>query len=170
VLTSDGQRFEADRSWARRLSALIEGAPIVDLMGVDTPVAGSCDKRTLHVETGAVAVDMESHIAAEIAARHGIPFAAFRVVADTAETSLPHAALVGMRRDGSIAVGAVLRSLLRDPFQIHGLVRTAMDARAAFSALFRGRKMISGGFGFGDIRELVLDVPGEDVFSRSLPV
>ncbi len=170
VLTPDGQRYEADRRWAQRLSALVDSAPIVDLVGVDAPVAGPHDKRTLHVETGAVAVDMESHVAAEIAARHGIPFAAFRVVADPAERTLPHAALVGMRRDGSIAIGAILRSLLRDPLQIGGLLRTALDARAAFAALFRGRKMIAAGFGLGDLRELVLDVPGEDVFGRSLPV
>jgi hopanoid-associated phosphorylase len=170
VLTPDGARYETDRRWAQRLSALVGSAPIVDLVGVDTPVAGCRDKRRLHVDTGAVAVDMESHIAAEIAARHGIPFAAFRVVADTAEHSLPHAAVVGMRRDGSIAIAAVLGSLLRNPLQLAGLLRTALDARAAFAALFRGRKMVSGSFGFGDLRELVLDVPGEDVFSRSLPV
>ncbi len=35
------------------------------------------------------AVDMESHVAARVAARHGLPFAALRVISDPASRSLP---------------------------------------------------------------------------------
>ena len=169
VVTRQGQRFETDRKWTQKLSASVN-APIVDVLGVDEAILHSTAKRALHVSTGAVAVDMESHIAARVAARHALPFAVFRVVADPAESQLPHAAMVGMRRDGTLAVSAVLRSLLRDPRQFPALMRTALDARAAFASLFRSRKMIAGGLGFSDLRELVLDVAREDVLSRSLPV
>ncbi|WP_083931627.1 hypothetical protein [Methyloferula stellata] len=170
VLTAEGERYYADAAWARKLSLAVGGAPIVDFAGVDTPVVGPAAKRALHVSTGAVAVDMESHIAARMASKHNLPFVAFRVVADPAERQLPHAALVGMRRDGSVAIGAVLSSIIRQPRQIPLLVRTALDARTAFSALFRGREMLTGSFGFGDFRELLLDVPRENIFSGSLPV
>lgn len=170
ILTEGGASLEADRTWAQRLSLRLGGAPIVDLAGTDTPVVDQAAKRALHVETGAVAADMESHVAARLAARHGLPFAALRVVADPAERQLPHAALVGMRPDGGVAVGAVLASLLRDPQQLPSLVATALDARAAFAALLRCRQMMSGGFGFGDLGELRLDVTREDVLGRSLPV
>lgn len=170
IIAQDGQHFECDRSWAQGLANALGGAPIVDIAGVDVPIADPAHKRALHVATGAVAVDMESHIAARFAAAHNLPFVAFRVVADPAERQLPHAALVGLRDDGGVAIGAVLQSVWREPRQIPHLIRTALDTRAAFASLFRGRKMIAGGFGFRDFRELVLDVACEDVLGRSLPV
>ena len=171
VLTVSGESFEADRVWAQRLSVRLGGAPIVDLAGIDRPVVDSAAKRALHVETGAAAADMESHVAARLAARYGLPFAALRVVADPAEHRLPPAALVGMRPDGGVALGAVLASLARQPQQIPALMMTALDARAAFAALLGSRKMLLAcSLGFGDLGELRLDVPREDVFGRSLPV
>jgi hopanoid-associated phosphorylase len=169
VFVEDGEPISADPAWARTLSAAL-GAPIVDFAGVDQPVVDRAGKRALHLRTGAHAVDMESHIAARAAAHRRIPFAALRVVADPAERQLPHAALVAMRPDGAIAFGALIRSLACDPGQIAPLMRTARDARAAFSALLRGRQMLAAGFGFTNLGELVLDVPAEDEFGWSLPV
>ncbi|MCI0466858.1 MAG: phosphorylase, partial [Beijerinckiaceae bacterium] len=123
-----------------------------------------------HLETGALAADTESHVAARAAAAHNLPFAAFRVVADPAHRQLPHAALAAIRPDGSIAVGAIAGSLLRDPRQIPQLVRTANDARAAFFALFRGRQLLSGALGFADFGEFLLDVPAEDILGGPLRV
>jgi hypothetical protein len=57
-----------------------------------------------------------------------------------------------MRPDGKIAIGAVAKSILRDPRQIPHLFRTALDARTAFAALLSGRQMIADGFGFADFR------------------
>jgi adenosylhomocysteine nucleosidase len=133
-------------------------------------VAGPAEKRALHSKTGAHAADMESHIAARIAAAHKLPFAAFRVVADPADRQLPHAALVAIKPDGSIALGAILGSLVRDPRQVTQLMRTANDARLAFAALFRGRKMVAGPLGFTDFREFLLDLPAEDVIGGPLQV
>jgi adenosylhomocysteine nucleosidase len=169
IIVEDGEPIPADPAWARALSAAL-GAPVVDLAGVDAPVADRAAKRALHVRTGAHAVDMESHIAARAAAHRKIPFAALRVVADPAERQLPHAALVAMRPDGAIAFGALLRSLARDPGQIASLLQTARDARAAFSALLRSREMLAAGFGFANLGELVLDVPAEDELGWSLPI
>jgi hopanoid-associated phosphorylase len=170
IVSEDGGCFESDRSWAQSLAKALGGALVVDIAGSDTAVSSPAQKRALHVATGAVAVDMESHIAARVAAAHNLPFAAFRVVADPAERQLPHAALVGVNDDGTLALGAVMRSLLRDPQQVRHLIRTALDTRAAFESLFRGRQLIAGGFGLGNFREPVLDVACEDILGRSLPV
>jgi hopanoid-associated phosphorylase len=170
IITESGDAFESDRAWSQRLSKALGGAPVVDMAGVDAPVTDPQAKRALHVSTGAVAVDMESHVAARIAQLHRLPFTAFRVIADPAERRLPHAAVVGMQPDGKVAIGALLRSLLREPRQVPLLTRTALDAGAAFAALLRGRKMIAGGLGIGDFGELLLDVPREDVVCGSLPV
>ena len=53
-------------------------------------------------ETGAIAVDMESHVVARAAAQHGVPVAAIRVVVDPAQRTIPRSALAGTRADGTI--------------------------------------------------------------------
>ena len=122
------------------------------------------------MKTGAHAADMESHIAARVAAAHNLPFAAFRVVADPVHRRLPHAALVALKPDGSLAYGAIVESILRNPGQIPQLLRTARDAQAAFLTLFRSRKLVAGTIGFTDFREFLLDVPAEDVLGGPLQV
>jgi len=105
-------------------------------------------KASLGTETGAVAVDMESHVVARLAAQHGVPFAAVRIISDPVERSLPPAALVGMRSDGKADIPAVLRSLWRKPLQLPPLLQTAMDARLAFASLKQCRPSLGEDFGF----------------------
>ncbi len=93
---------------------------------------------------------MESHIAARLAAQHGVPFAALRIIADPAERGLPEAALLGMRPDGGMDAGAVMRALVRRPGDIPALIRTAMDAGAAFAALKVARRRLTDALGFED--------------------
>ena len=170
IITEDGARYYSDPAWSRRLADALGGATIGDIAGVDAPVAGCAEKRALHSKTGAHVADTESHVAARIAAAYGLPFAAFRVVADPADRQLPHAALVAVKPDGSIALGAIAGSILRDPRQVPQLLRIALDARAAFAALFRGRKVIAGTLGFSDFHEFLLDLPAEDELGGPLKV
>ena len=100
------------------------------------------------------AVDMESHVAARVAEHHGLPYATLRVISDRASESLPPAALCGMRPDGTMAMGPVLASLLRQPAQLPALVRTGWNAERAFRALLRCYRMI----GLVDLVEHALDV------------
>ena len=85
------------------------------------------DKTDLYERTGAWAVDMESHIAARAARRHNRPFAVLRVICDPGDRTLPPAALVAMKPDGSIDIQAILRSVLSRPEQILSLMYS--DAR-----------------------------------------
>ena len=94
-IRTDRGCFPADRVWAWRLLETLPGAVHAEIIGADTPVADPLEKRRLHVRTGAVAVDMESHVAARIAAAHRIPFAACRAVIDPAHRELPPAAVFG---------------------------------------------------------------------------
>lgn len=163
-------RIATDPEWSARLAELLPGAEIVDVIGVDAPLGNSAQKRATHEATGAGIADMESHIAARVAQAHQLPFAVCRVVADPAERSLPPAALVGMRIDGSIDTAAVLYSLIRKPRQLPALVRLARDTQTAFRALFSGREVLGPRFGGADFGEFVLDVPRKDEFGRSLAV
>jgi adenosylhomocysteine nucleosidase len=131
----------------------------VDLAGVDALITEPAAKRALQRATGAAAVDTESHIVAAIATARGLPFAAFRVVADSVLRSLPPAASVALAPDGKIRGGAVLGSLVRTPAQLPLLLLTAIDARTAFRALLRGRRLLGPGLVYPDLTELLLDVP-----------
>jgi adenosylhomocysteine nucleosidase len=153
-VVNNDERFATDRRWSTRLLEALPSAIYAEISGVDAPVVAHTDKRRLHEAAGTVAVDMESHIAARIAASHGVPFAACRVIIDPAERTLPPAALVGMRADGKADVVAVVRSLLRQPWQVLALMRVVADARAARSALFRGRRRLGADLGFPHIDEL----------------
>ncbi len=129
------------------------------VVGADSIIASVTEKTALFAATGAIAVDMESHIAARVAARHNLPFAIVRTISDSADHALPPAALVGMKPDGGVALGSILASLARNPAQLPALIRTGRDAGAAFSALGRALGALEAlGIGRLDLRELALDV------------
>src|SRR5262249_62189756 len=98
-----------------------------NVVGANNVIASPEEKIQLHDETGAAAVDMESHIAAEVAAAHGIPFAACRVILDSAHRKLPPAATLGLRGDGSPDVPAAPRWVLQQPRPLPNLIRLARD-------------------------------------------
>jgi adenosylhomocysteine nucleosidase len=159
AVVTAAERWPCDAAWVRSLGERLPGAVTADLAGVDAPLTNPAAKRALYRATGAAAVDTESHLAAAIAAANGLPFAAFRVVADGVRRSLPPAASVALAPDGKISGGAVLGSLARTPAQIPTLLRTAIDARTAFRALSRGRRLLGPGLAYPDLDQLVFDVP-----------
>jgi adenosylhomocysteine nucleosidase len=142
------RRYPTDRDWARRLVHALGSAVHADIAGVDDPVAEPAEKRWLRNATASVAVDMESHVAAAAAEAHGVPFAACRVIIDPAHRSLPPAALIDLRPDGTPDIPAILWSILRQPSQLPELMRVATDARAAQVALREGRRRLGPGLSF----------------------
>ena len=154
-----GERLPVAGGWSSRLLARLDGAELGVIAGSDVMVADAVAKAALHAATGALVVDMESHIAARVAARHGLPFAAARTVSDGADRALPRAAQAGMKPDGSVDVWGVIRALARDPGELPALIRTAREAQIAFNALLRGSQLLGPTWGFGaDLGELLVDV------------
>jgi hypothetical protein len=127
-----------------RLGQALPHAHRGGIVGSDAIAASAAEKRILHERTGAIAVDMESHVAARVAVRKGVPFAALRVISECADDDLPPAALVGMRPDGGMALGAVLASLARNPRQLPALIRTGRQADQAFRSLAQAYDTIIG--------------------------
>jgi adenosylhomocysteine nucleosidase len=124
-----------DLAWRAVLAAHFPNAHIGLVHGQDMMLATAADKARVHAETGAIAVDMESQVAARVAARHGLPFAILRVVSDRADQTLPPAARVGINPDGSMAFGKVLGALVANPGQVPALIMTAARAERAFRTL-----------------------------------
>jgi hopanoid-associated phosphorylase len=146
-----GQALPVDPAWTGRLVARLPAAVEGTFLGVDAMVAEKTEKAALHAATKAIVVDMESHIAARVAARHWRPFAAARVICDPAHRTLPQAARVGMRPDGRMDVPAVLRALIAEPGQIPDLMRTAWEAERAFQSLLRGHRVLGAGLAGPDL-------------------
>jgi len=153
ILDGDADRPTHTR-WAQRLMRMIPGSVLGSIAGVREPLALSAEKRSLHEKTGAVAVDMESHVVARAAAQHGVPLAAIRVVIDPVERTIPRSALAGSRPDGTVDPLAVIRSLVRYPRDLAGLIRMSFDARAARATLVRGSGLLGPGLGLLDVGSL----------------
>src|SRR5262245_11281283 len=113
AVLSGTSRIPTDRRWSQNLVETVPHAVLGVLVGVPAPVATPDAKRMLHQKTGAIAVDMESHVVAAVAAKHAIPMAAIRVITDPAVRALPKAAIGAMRGDGTTDIPAMLRLLAK---------------------------------------------------------
>jgi adenosylhomocysteine nucleosidase len=146
AVISGSERMPISAEWSRKLLKTIPDAVSGILLGVPKPIANPDEKRALYLETGAIAVDMESHIVASVGLAHEIPVAAIRVITDPAKRALPASAVAAMRANGTTNIGAMLRSVLKRPRELPALLQTALDARAARAALVRGRSLLGPAF------------------------
>jgi hopanoid-associated phosphorylase len=144
----NGERsLPADVAWTLRLRDALPSARFGAVAGSDVMLATGAAKAALRASTGAIAADMESHIAARAAERHRLPFAVARTISDAAGRGLPLAAQAGMKADGGMDLPGVLKALARRPWELPALVRTGVEAEAAFRALLRGRQLLGGTLG-----------------------
>jgi len=158
AILADGEPLATDSPWTERLATRLSGTAKGSLLGVDAIVTKPAEKAGLFRTTGALAVDMESHVVARVARRHRLAFAAARVICDPAHRALPPAARVGMKPDGRIDFSAVLRSLLAEPGQLTALITTGWEAERSFSSLLRGHRRLGAGLCGPDVGKLALDV------------
>jgi adenosylhomocysteine nucleosidase len=115
------------------------------LAGVEKVIAARSIKAALHLETGAAAVDMESHIAAAYADEAGLPFAALRVISDPASRALPQLVTAAIKPNGDIDLRKVLRGVARNPSTLRALVSTGIDFNRALRSLRGCRGFLLGG-------------------------
>src|SRR5215472_4283001 len=143
AILSGSNLMRTNRKWSRQLLQTFPDAVSGMILGVTAPVSDPGDKRVLHVNTGAIAVDMESHVVATVGAAHGLPVAAMRVITDPAERALPASAVAAMRPNGTTNIGAMIRGVLMRPGEIPALFQTVFDALAARATLVRGRHLLA---------------------------
>jgi hopanoid-associated phosphorylase len=139
------EKWDCHEGWRVRLMSRLPTAIQGQIFGSDIIIEKPETKAGLHETTGALAVDMESQVAARFAAKRNLPLVGLRVISDDAAHVLPPAALVAMKPDGGIAIGRVLGSLLRHPTQIPSLIRTARGSNKAFAELLRCRDLCGVG-------------------------
>jgi adenosylhomocysteine nucleosidase len=150
AVVAGDRRFSMHGNWSQQLLQKIPGSISGIIVGSAHPVTTAKGKDALHTSTGALAVDMESHVVADAAVRHGLPMAAVRVICDPAARALPDMAFRSLRPNGSAKVLGLLGSIIREPIHLPAMIRIALDARSARTALMRCGRLIGPSLGFPD--------------------
>jgi adenosylhomocysteine nucleosidase len=137
VVAERGRGFPTTTYWREALSATIAARRPMDcgkLLTSARVIGAIVEKATAFRETGALAVDMESIAIAEIAAAHGLPFIAVRVIVDTAADALPRP-IVAASRAGRLQLWRLIADLALAPTELAALIRLAGRYRAASRSL-----------------------------------
>ncbi|TRW90871.1 phosphorylase [Candidatus Methylobacter oryzae] len=98
-------------------------------------VAAAADKKHLHTQTGAIAVDMESIAVAKVARQNNVPFIAIRTIADPAGMDLPKAINHSLNDQGDIVLAKLLLFLALHPAELPGLIKLGLHFNAAKNTL-----------------------------------
>ena len=137
-----GIDHDCDTAWRDAIAARLPGARIGGFFADGRMIDTIAEKRALGVDYDALAVDMESHVAARVAKAHDLPFAIVRIVSDEVGHLLPHAITVSMRPDGGFDRTRMRASLATEPGQMRDVVQTMAQFLAGFRGLRRGAKAL----------------------------
>ncbi|WP_031435901.1 phosphorylase family protein [Methylobacter tundripaludum] len=100
-----------------------------------TIVASGKDKKHLHTQTGAVALDMESIAIAKVALQNNLPFLAVRAMADPVNMDLPKAINHSLNDEGDIVLSKLLLFIALHPAELPGLIKLGLHFNAAKNTL-----------------------------------
>lgn len=145
ILSPNDESVVTDSSWTRSITDKL-GIATVDVYGSEQ-LAGTGTKARLFADTGAVAVDMESHIAATLAARAGVPVAVLRAIVDPADFEFPGYVTDAVRPDGSVSLLPIIAGLCLQPWTFGRLTALNSYNRAAMLALGGAVRTLGPGFG-----------------------
>jgi len=147
VVLPAGGRLGTDDAWRARLAATLEQAGlaprVMPIAGSAQVVASPAAKAAL-TRSGAIAVDMESHAVAAVAAQAQMPFLVLRVVADRSDQAVPHAALGAIDAQGEIRHLAVLAGVVRRPWEIAPLIAVGRSSARGLATLRRVAALAPG--------------------------
>ncbi|MFM9973383.1 MAG: hypothetical protein ACKVON_02260 [Beijerinckiaceae bacterium] len=135
AVVTDRQTIETDPSLTQAIRSALPEAKYGSILGLDQALATPVDKAGAHARTNALAVDMESHLAAQFCQRYRLPLLVLRAISDRADQTLPPLASVAIAPDGRLAPLAIIRSLLSRPGQLLLLPALARGSRSAHGAL-----------------------------------
>ncbi len=98
-------------------------------------VAKSADKKALHKQTRAIAVDMESVAVARSAIKNKLPVMVIRSIADPVTMDLPNAVSYALNKHGDVVLAKLLYFLLTHPGELPDLIKLGLHFNAAKNKL-----------------------------------
>ncbi len=137
-----GIDHDCDPAWRDAIAARLPGSRIGGFFADERMIDTIAEKRALGLDHDALAVDMESHVAARVAKAHGLPFAIVRIISDEVDHLLPHAITVSMRPDGGFDRTRMRASLADAPDQMRDVVQTMAQFLTGFRGLRRGARLM----------------------------
>ena len=135
VTNPQGQLFNADS----RLLATVESVRLPELTAMrgtiysaDRVLTTRAEKQELTKRTDAIAVDMETYAAAQVAEERHVPWLAVRVVTDGVSDDMPLDFNALADADGNVDKKRVIAATLAHPWKIPALIR--LGARSSLAA------------------------------------
>ena len=118
------------------------------MVGSHVVVQTTDDKARLFDKTQCLAVDMESHAVAQVAAEVGLPFIAVRAISDPAGRDVPKWVLHCLSGEGDVDYQSLILALARRPWALPALIALAGNSKKAFGALRRVARAAGPSLGF----------------------
>jgi adenosylhomocysteine nucleosidase len=138
LIDTEGARIDIAPDWhdfAKNLLSTSLKIHTGSLAESNCIVANSQDKKQLHDQTGAAALDMETIAIAKVAGQHKLPFLAIRAIADPVGMDLPKAINHSFNDEGDIMLGKLLLFIALHPAELPGLIKLGMHFHAAKNTL-----------------------------------
>jgi len=140
VIDPARRRFAVDAAWRTRFDQATNDDFVCVgglVAGTDRVLGTAEEKAALARETGAIAVDMESHWVAWAADNAGLPFLVVRAIVDRADQAVPDVASAGIDADGRPRIWSVVGGLIRRPSAIGDVFRLARGSAVGLESLER---------------------------------
>lgn len=153
VVADDGQTWSVDVPWQRSVRDSIANhvpATIGVIAGQDRALTSREAKESARRMTGAVAVDMESHGVAVVAAEAGLPFLVVRAIADPATRAIPEWIANAVAPDGTVIPQRIAGRLFARPWTVWTLIGLARENGRALRNLRATMGYIGGKFSWPD--------------------
>lgn len=115
----------------------VHGGAILEARSVVTRQA---EKHSLFLNTGALAVDMESVAIARVACANQLKFLAVRAIADPASMNFPDAVSASLNPRGDVRIASLLGQIAKHPGQVSGLIALGRAFGSAMRTLHQIRQ------------------------------
>ncbi len=144
LLSADKQQLSIDSPWLKHITEQLSALnPITGTLAEsNTIVADSIDKKTIHQQSGAIALDMESIAVAKTALQNNYPALVIRCIADPVSMSLPKAVSYALNNEGDVVLPKLLWFLLTHPSELPGLIKLGSHFNAAKNKLKLAAKQL----------------------------
>ena len=138
LIDAGNNEMAVNANWldhAKKSLAHVVAVQTGDLAESVSLISTGKDKRELHANTGAVAVDMESSAVAKAARQNTLPFLSIRAIADPVTMDLPRAIDYSLNDQGDVMLGKLLLFLFLHPAELPGLIKLGLHFNAAKKTL-----------------------------------